>query len=392
MSNGLSNKKGVNDFAEKKHLSAIQAFFLYTWYKKSWLIWLWVWLLIPFSWLYRCLSVFYASRQKKRSQKLSVPVVVIGNISVGGTGKTPVIIALATALRQQGIAVGIVSRGHGSAAPQYPYHVNAGSDVVSAGDEPLLIAKATQCPVMIDKNRVAAGQALLALFPETQIILSDDGLQHYALERDVEVIVIDGKRGLGNHLCLPAGPLREPAMRLASADWILLNQSQAANVEKNAEQNVDTKNNDDDEQQTEDQSFQTMTIKPVAWKNIATGDESPLQPVPWMDGRVDGVDNSRKDEIVAVAGIGNPQRFFDTLSALDINFDHYSFDDHYSFTDNDFSSWKDSVVLMTEKDAVKCQQFAESHWWSLQVEAVLPTAIIGHVSSLVHPSSSISLT
>lgn len=338
-----------------------QSFFLDTWYNKRW----WAWLLLPLAWLYQCLSFIHRYFQKKKTIRLSVPVVIIGNISVGGTGKTPVIIALANALREQGIFVGIISRGYGSNAPSYPYHVSADDSASVAGDEPLLIAQTTQCPIVIGQDRVAAGRALLHKHPQVSLLLSDDGLQHDRLGRDMEVVVIDGERGLGNHFCLPAGPLREPAKRLASVDWVLLNQH--ASVEPSQKNTVN-------------HALAPIYLAPTAWRHIASQTVFPLQPLPWAE-------SNQHQTPIMMAGIGHPQRFFKTLTTLGIEGEACAFDDHYQYTNNDFALWQERVVLMTEKDAVKCQTIAHPQLWSLRVEMTLPDAFIAGVAQLVQTSA-----
>lgn len=330
-----------------------QRFFLDMWYRKRW----WAWLLLPVSWLYQILSFIYARLQKKLASGVDVPVVIIGNVSVGGTGKTPVIIALAKALQAQGLRVGIVSRGYNSQAPHYPYDINTETDSAQiVGDEPLLIAKTTHCPVVIGSDRVAAALLLGKTYPDVNLILSDDGLQHYRLKRDMEVVVVDGARGLGNHFCLPAGPLREPAKRLATVNWILLNQEQAAVDQRQA-----------------GNQLATVTITPVAWRHISTNQTYPLQPVPWQESA---------EKPVAIAGTGNPQRFFNTLAGVDLWCEEYTFDDHYHYQQEDFSTWQDRVVLMTEKDAVKCQTIKHEQLWSLIVDMTLPETFVESIVQL----------
>lgn len=334
-----------------------QLFFLDMWYRKRW----WAWFLLPVSWVYQILSYLYARSQKKLASGVDVPVVIIGNVSVGGTGKTPVIIALAKALQAQGVHVGIVSRGYNSQAPYYPYHINADTDHAHVvGDEPLLIAKTTDCPVVIGSDRVAAAKLLQQTCPEVTLILSDDGLQHYRLKRDMEVVVVDGARGLGNHFCLPAGPLREPAKRLASVDWILLNQEHAAVDQRQA-----------------GSQLATVTIQPVAWRHVSTDQTYPLNPIPWQALAAD-------KSAIAIAGIGNPQRFFNTLKGEGVQCEEYAFDDHYSYTQDDFSAWQDRVVLMTEKDAVKCQTIEHAQLWSLMVDIALPEAFVASIVELAN--------
>ena len=348
------------------------------------------WLLLPLSWLYQLLAYANQRWQQKHSNRIAVPVVVVGNISVGGTGKTPIIIALANALTAKHIQVGIISRGYGSNAPHYPYLVTASDHAAQCGDEPLLIAKATQCPVMIDKNRVAAAQQLLVSHPEVQLILSDDGLQHHRLQRNVEIVVVDSERGLGNHFCLPAGPLREPAKRLSTVDWILLNTP----AEKMRELKQDQK-------EVDRRLPIKVSLQPKAWRHIASQKVYPLSPCPWLDANsVDGNAKMLTKTLHAAAGIGHPQRFFNTLTQLGIDNSQsikqtchqHSFDDHHQFTAQDFSAWTNDTVLMTEKDGVKCQALMgeaamPEDCWALMVDIDLPNALIEHVESLVSLSN-----
>lgn len=358
----------------KQHTSSLQQFFLNMWYGKH----KWAWLLLPISWLYQLLFFVNHYRQKKTAVKIAVPVVVVGNISVGGTGKTPIIIALAKALTNKGIKVGIISRGYGSRAPHYPYLVTTNGDEKAScsGDEPLLIATATHCPVVIDKNRVAAAHHLLDTFPEVQILLSDDGLQHYRLQRDIEIVVVDGERGLGNHLCLPAGPLREPAKRLATVDWILVN-SNLGNS------NLANGNNHSAGDDVDNKKPINVRLTPRAWRHIQTQQCFPLHPLPWHK------ESEAGNTIQAIAGIGHPQRFFNTLTGLGIKAKNYhSFDDHYQFSTKDFSLWKNDIVLMTDKDAVKCQPLMSDaampeQCWSLLVDIELPECVIASVERVV---------
>jgi tetraacyldisaccharide 4'-kinase len=348
--------------------SLLQRFFLDMWYQKRW----WAWLLLPVSWVYQCVAYLYSRRQKTQTQAIPVPLVVIGNISVGGTGKTPVIIALANALSAKGISVGVVSRGYGSQAPHYPFMVTSHHrDAHITGDEPLLIAQSTHSPVAIAQDRVAAVRYLLSAFPEIQIILSDDGLQHYRLGRAMEVVVVDEERGLGNHFCLPAGPLREPAKRLASVDWILLNQG-STDTEKEVNKGESRSH------------LLPIHLVPKAWRHLSTQRIVPLHPFPWL-----GKTGSQPKAIKAVAGIGNPERFFASIDSLNIACETYAFDDHYGFSAEDFSLWQDSILLMTEKDAVKCQSFTENtpmgqQCWSLIVDITLPEVFVDSVAELLN--------
>lgn len=306
------------------------------WYKKS----AWIYLLMPLSWLFKILSVIRKFILVNYIQKkLSVPVIVVGNISVGGTGKTPLIIELVKYLKAQGYKPGVVSRGYGANAPTIPYLLNEASTAFEAGDEPLLIFRSTQCSVCIAPNRYAAAVKLVDL--GCNIILSDDGMQHYALARDIEIAVVDGARLFGNEYLLPSGPLREPVSRLDSVDFVVVN------GETNSESfaRLDTR--------------YSMSVAPLAWKELASSKEYSLQEIDFLG------------PIYAVAGIGNPSRFFQSLHALNIHFEPCPFPDHHNFTKENFVDFGNHVVLMTEKDAVKCESFVQPNWYSLIVGAKL---------------------
>jgi len=377
--------------ANSQQTSWLQSFFLDMWYGKRWWVRIISWLLLPLSWLYQLLAYANQRWQKKKSTRIAVPVVVVGNISVGGTGKTPIIIALANALTAKHIQVGIISRGYGSNAPHYPYLVTAADQAAECGDEPLLIAKATLCPVMIDQNRVTAAQQLLARYPEVQLILSDDGLQHHRLQRNVEIVVVDSERGLGNHFCLPAGPLREPAKRLSAVDWILLNTPATNEL---TQEPVQAQEQSQEKVEIDRRLPIKVSLQPQAWRHIASQKIYPLTPYPWLDGEVNSTGANTK-ALHAVAGIGHPQRFFNTLTQLGIDnsqSSQHSFDDHHQFTVQDFSSWTNDTVLMTEKDGVKCQALIgeaamPDDCWALIVDIDLPDTLIEHVGSLVSSSN-----
>ncbi|MBA1244911.1 tetraacyldisaccharide 4'-kinase [Pseudomonas japonica] len=265
--------------------------------------------------------------------KAPVPVVVVGNITVGGTGKTPMILWLIDHCRQAGLRVGVISRGYGARPPQFPWQVRAGDAAAVAGDEPLLIVQRSGVPLAIDPDRAQAARALLAEHP-LDLILCDDGLQHYRLARDLELVLIDAARGLGNRRCLPAGPLREPPERLAEVDAVLCNG-----------------------QQGDSSLGYGMTLQPTALVNVASGE------------RV-GLDHFPPGQAVhAVAGIGNPRRFFSTLEALNWRPTEHAFADHATYSAEQLTFEPSLPVLMTEKDAVKCQGFARSNWWYLAVDA-----------------------
>lgn len=277
-----------------------------------------------------------------KTERLPVPVIIVGNITVGGTGKTPLIIALAKLLQHHGFKVGIISRGYGG--DEVPRLVTVNSDPKQVGDEALLIAKQTGCPMAVAPLRVEAGKLLLE-HATCNVILSDDGLQHYALHRDIEIAVIDGERRFGNSYCLPAGPLREPIHRLQSVDFIVVNgkKTEANEVE--------------------------MHITGDTAVNLVTGEQKPLSAF------------ATEDNLHALAGIGNPERFFNLLTAHGLTFTAHSFPDHYVFLarDIDFKA----PVLMTEKDAVKCTHFATQQHWFVPVTAIPETQFTEQLLTLL---------
>jgi len=263
-----------------------------------------------------------------------VPVLVVGNITVGGTGKTPLILWLIEACRQRGLRVGVVSRGYGASPPRLPWRVEADQPAVQAGDEPLLIVQRTGVPLIIDPDRPRAVRALLEAQP-VDIVLCDDGLQHYRLARDLELVLIDAARGLGNGRCLPAGPLREPAERLASVDAVLHNGAV-----------------------TDPPGAYGFGLQPTALVHLASGERYPLDHFP------------PGTALHALAGIGNPRRFFATLEALHWRPIPHAFADHARYHAEQLCFSPELPVVMTEKDAVKCRAFAHADCWYLAVDAV----------------------
>lgn len=309
---------------------------LTAWYGKS----SWIYLLLPLSWLFGLISVVRKFILVKFLQvEINVPVIIVGNISVGGTGKTPLIIELVKYLQKQGYKPGVVSRGYGGKAPSYPYLLNAQSTAAEAGDEPLLIYGATHCAVCVAPDRVAAAQQLVSA--GCTIILSDDGLQHYRLGRVLEIAVVDGQRLFGNQHLLPVGPLRESVSRLRSVDFIVVNNAVSKEILSGYHH------------------LHCMKVQPFVWRKIATGQDVPLANAEFVA------------PIHAVAGIGNPERFFKTLDSLSLSYYANTFPDHHKFCANDFSMYRNQTVVMTEKDAVKCLAFARPEWYSLIVSAHL---------------------
>ncbi|WP_346798808.1 tetraacyldisaccharide 4'-kinase [Halomonas sp. Bachu 37] len=304
----------------------------------------WLKLLRPLAALYRYAMARREAayrRGDKNQWRAPVPVLVVGNITLGGTGKSPLVAWLARWLVARGYRPGIVSRGYGGKSPSYPLDVHADTPVAHSGDEPLMLAQQTGVAVVADPQRARGAQRLVAL--GCDIILSDDGLQHLALARDIELVVVDGSRGLGNGECLPAGPLREPAERLQRVDKVIVNGGcEAASFGEVLA--VD---------------FTAMTLKPTAWRRL-DGLRAPLEPLPF------------EQPVHGLAGIGNPQRFFKTLTSLGVKGDWHALGDHHRFRAEDFAFGDERSIVITAKDAVKCRELAPSNTWILEVEADLP--------------------
>ncbi|MDD9196942.1 tetraacyldisaccharide 4'-kinase [Aliivibrio sp. S3MY1] len=298
-------------------------------------------LLWPLLWPLSCLFKWIASKRKadyqsgkKPSYRSSVPVIVVGNITAGGNGKTPVVVWLVEKLQQQGYKVGVASRGYGGKAPHYPYLLTETTTPDISGDEPVLIKQRTKADVAVAPVRSEAVKMLEA--QGVDIIITDDGLQHYALQRDIELIIIDGKRRFGNEQYIPLGPLREGIERLSSVDFLICNGEQPQ------------------------QNEISMKLAPSHAINLVTGEKCPVTSL---------------SKLVAFAGIGHPPRFFDTLSLLNADVVHtQGFGDHKAFEPTEIQNLMQygEQLIMTEKDAVKCQSFAQSSWWYLPVDAEFP--------------------
>jgi len=316
----------------------------------QWLINIWYqrhplrWLLWPLSLVYQAVlklrTVLFQLDVLKQGY-LTAPVIIVGNITVGGTGKTPFVIWLAKQLQQAGYRPGIISRGYGGIAEDYPQKVMPDSDPAIVGDEPIIISRHTLCPMVVAPDRLAAGKMLLRDY-DCNIIIADDGLQHYALGRDIEIVIIDGQRQFGNQLCLPAGPLREPMSRLQQVDFIIENHgSGSANY--------------------------SMTLSQLHAINLA--DPTNIQTLSSFSGQ----------SVHAIAGIGNPQRFFDQLTSYGLQLITHAFDDHHPFRASDLNFNDSKPILMTEKDAVKCQQLAKSNTWYIPIEATISGKLDQHI-------------
>jgi len=299
-------------------------------------------LLLPLAWAYGALSGLRRQAYRAgllRARRLTRPVVVVGNLTVGGTGKTPLTIWLAQQLSGARLRVGIVSRGYGRQGSGVR-SVQGDSDWRDVGDEPVIVARRSGCPTVVAADRVAAARTLIARGAE--VILADDGLQHLRLARDCNIVVVDGSRGFGNGRLLPAGPLREPASALRQADIVVVNGDPVHGS----------------------LGGQTLPEGALRMQLVA-------QPAVRLDGRADTAELGafRGRRVHAVAGIGNPGRFFGELSSQGIEVIAHPFPDHHPFTARELDFADDLPVLMTEKDAVKCAPFANARMWYVPVGA-----------------------
>lgn len=301
------------------------------WYSRNWTRYP----LLPLSWLFR---LIVANRKRaydrgwKERHDFSIPIIVIGNITVGGSGKTPLVIWMVDFLRKAGYRPGIISRGYGGKAKNWPQQVRPDSDPNTVGDEAVLLAQRCGCPIAVGPDRSASIEALLQ-HTDCNIIVSDDGLQHYELARDIEIAVIDGMRRFGNGCMLPAGPLREPVERLDEVDFVVTN-----GFAQRGEY--------------------AMRFKEMFPRNLESDESRSLE-------RFAG------STVHAVAGIGNPSRFFSDLRQHGVNLTEHAFPDHYRFRQRDLEFNDTAPVLMTEKDAVKCRRFTAGHYWYIPIEAEL---------------------
>ena len=325
--------------------SPIEIFLTRTWLSRG----LAAWLLWPISLVFgaiiairRCLFKVGVFEQTR----LPVPVIVVGNIYVGGTGKTPLVIWLSRQLREQEFVPGVISRGYGGDASRV-VEINAQMSPDDIGDEPLLILQRAGVPLVVGRNRVSAARALLNAHPEVNVIISDDGLQHYALGRDIEILLFD-ERGIGNGWLLPAGPLREPVTR--RFDFRVLNGLESVG----------------------ENSFSMQLVGQHAEQLINRANTKALKELP------------ENLSIAAAAGIGNPERFFTMLKQLGVNVqEHIALPDHFDYSSNPFESLKVDIILITEKDAVKCSRrnglADDPRLWVVPVEAAIAGPFSEHL-------------
>ena len=314
-------------------------------YKKfSWII-----LLTPLSVLFFIviqIRNFFYSIGLLKSFKLARPVIVVGNITLGGTGKTSLIQKIIEELTKKKISVGVISRGYGGIIKK-PLEVLKNSKAEEVGDEPLLLKKKYDIPIFVGKDKVSVGQFLINKYPHVQLILSDDGLQHYKLKRDLEICIIDGQRGFGNNRLLPSGPLREPKSRLKECDLIILNE-----------------NNDD---------FDCDYLMTYKNQNFLMNRNNQKIKLTELKGQ----------DIFIMSAIGNPNRLIKFFRSKGFNFQYKFFDDHYFFKQVDFDGLEKKIIVMTEKDVIKCQNINHDNIWYLPVSVEIDEGFMNEISKLI---------
>ena len=304
-------------------------------------------LLYPLTALYCAVNQYQRKKQTQNLPEIPCPIIVVGNITVGGTGKTPLTIYITQLLQQEGFKPAIITRGYGGKAPTWPQSVKAETNPALVGDEAVLMASRTGVPVYAGANRLESIQQLLERH-DVDVIISDDGMQHYKMPRDIQIAVIDASRMLGNEYCLPAGPLREKKERLDTCDFVILNGGEDAKP-----------------------PWFNMALQGDTLYNLKTNETVPLAEF--------------KDQTVnAVTGIGNPHRFYKTLEQGGLSLKSHSFADHHAFIESDLNFQDDHPIIMTEKDAVKCKAFGEKSMWVLPVEASLNAAFDNQLMELIN--------
>lgn len=316
------------------------------WYKKSFVSWLF----LPLSWLFCLITIIRRKLYRLKflnSYGAPVPVVVIGNIVVGGSGKTPLLLSLCDYIQRKGFKPGVVSRGYGGNVAGIKQVAEKDSAEV-VGDEPLMIFQRTKLPVVVGADRVAAVNYLLEN-NDCDIVFSDDGMQHYRMRRDLEIAVIDSERGFGNGFCLPAGPLRERVSRLQEVDIIVYNGLNSEAIDECS-----------------------YSLKIVTLTKLNTDENSSLT-------------SFLQKPVHAVAGIGSPERFFKQLRQNGVALMEHAFPDHHRYQQDDFTGWNDACIIMTEKDAVKCVHLTLTDAWVVKVEAELSGSLESRLSSSLLP-------
>lgn len=337
------------------------------WYKKfSWSL-----LLLPLSWIFSVITGlrrFGFAQGWLKQTRFDVPVIVVGNINVGGTGKTPFVVWLVEYLKGQGFAPGVVARGYGASHSKNSPDSRLLTPTCVAsevGDEPLLVFQRCDCPVAIGRSRVRSAELLMA--QGCDIIVSDDGLQHYSLARDIEVVIVDGVRGFGNKQLLPAGPLRESVKRLQQADIVVVNQGTQSS-----------------EHACQSRQLHTYIDSVTAESHVILGhycvETQALRSV-----QTQAVANvTSLSDVGLVCGIGNPERFEQAIARHGIQSESLTvFTDHHAFTAQDFQPFEHQTIIMTEKDAVKCRDFAEAHWYYLPITAEVSANVSEAITTLL---------
>jgi len=305
----------------------------------------WILLLLPISFIYFLIISLRSWAYKVgilKAIKMDIPVVVIGNITMGGTGKTPLVIWLLEKLIKLGMKPGLICRGYNSKAYS-PQEVFTISEVSNVGDESLMVKLRLDIPVFVGKNKAKVGKRLLKSYPNVNILISDDGLQHFQLSRDFEIVVVDGVRRFGNEHLIPAGPLREKISRVGKVDALVINGS------------------------TKKSLFESRVVSQYEMEchgNILINS--------LYSDRISDLSTIRYEkEIIAVTAIGNPERFFEKLTNKGLKFQKKIFNDHHLFNEWDFKDYDDMTIIMTEKDAVKCRSFVKENFWFLPIDAVV---------------------
>ena len=325
-----------------QHTSSLQRTLENIWYNEG----KGKWFLLPFTLLYCLLNVVQYWKLTRGRSKIDIPVIIVGNISIGGTGKTPAVIYLIKLLKKAGYKPAVITRGYGGKPTKWPQLVTAQSNTRHVGDEAVLIAKRANVPVIAGPERMVDINYLRSRY-DCDVIISDDGLQHYCLDRDIEIVLIDAQRQLGNGWCLPAGPLRENARRLKKVDFVLYNDGfEKANSQKSVFS-----------QQYQLPSLFSMQLSGNTIHSLFFND------------KVQNLEDLKGEPVHAVTGIGNPERFYRTLEKWGLELTKHSFPDHHNFKPINLEFYDDKLIIMTEKDAVKCHEFAHKNCWFLPVEA-----------------------
>jgi tetraacyldisaccharide 4'-kinase len=326
------------------------------WYRGAW----WLWFFLPLEWLFRAViqlrRALYIHDYLPRYQS-PVPLIVVGNVTLGGTGKTPAVIALAGDLTARNLKVGIVSRGAGRR--RHDVHlVNEASTVADCGDEALLLFERTGCPCAVAGERPLAVQELTARY-DLDVVLSDDGLQHYKMKRDMEIVLYDVQSAFGNGRCLPVGPLREPLSRLGQVDYVLGKTALSGST-----------------QGKEDTAYSaSLTVVPSALVNVVTGEETAFSP------------ESLGQHVFAMSGIGRAGQFHQMLEDVGFKLKTRVFPDHHGFVQSHLDELQDLPIIMTEKDAVKCRGLVHKSMWYLKVDAKLPAGVVAGALALLRANA-----